>query len=410
VVFKGLRVRMGVHTDTVTSYCYDQLSHQHRYSGPLMDTARQVSDAAAGGQVLVTQATVSAIQSMAHLASKRYGSVDIIHEGRHFLSEPDIEELDTSGHFRRLLALKEIEGMFNTNVSQQRMARSTGDACVSGTEAEEGKDTPVDTATTAVRAAKPMAEASEGVTKHTLPTRLGQWMGCLRGHESGPTAEGAEGDGGAPDTLMLPSPAGHSSPSATEPIGMVPHALLPAACRGGAGSGQQAATEPLSRAMTMAASFEFASVPAPSAPHPSPSASADAMRSAVSDPSVCRTSSTLLMNNTVTVVHDETSFRPPPPVVCPKASCDMGSPHSSVMLTPLRVSGNSNACSEESHNMGTLMAPSGADLLSSRLPPVMLPGLSSLSTAPSDHITAEVCANGLLQLSENLLPCVTCNV
>lgn len=369
MVFRGLRVRMGVHTDTVTSYRYDQLSHQHRYSGPLMDIASQVSDTAAGGQILVTQATVSSIQSIAHLSSKRFGPVAIIHEGRHFLSEPDIEELDTYGHFRRLLALEELGGLFNQGtVSQQGTPRSALDGATVGGEPGEGDV--LQDVTGSARA--PVAEARESLE-------------CLTGRRSarrsGPAAEGIERD----TAVLSPSPA-EGLGSATAPISAL---QLPA--ESSASLVHPAATEPLTGAMTMAASFEFASVPTPLAPHlgghAAPGAAA-AMRSASSDVPIRRAAA----NSATSVLHDASVYRPPPPVLCPRPTCDIGSPHSSVMLTPLRVCGASNACSEESHNFGSL---------------AMMPGMSTLSTAASDFFAAEVRVSSVpsMAVSQRLTLC-----
>jgi hypothetical protein len=102
-------VRMGVHTDTVTSYRFDPMCNQHHYSGPLLNTARAISDVGVGGQTVITQATLSALQSMAHLSSRRYGHVELLHEGRHFVFEPGLEDMCRSGHFKLLLKFEEAE-------------------------------------------------------------------------------------------------------------------------------------------------------------------------------------------------------------------------------------------------------------------------------------------------------------
>ena len=103
VIFDGLRVRMGGHTDIVTHHRFDHDKNQHHYSGELFDTTRAVAESGSGGQIVFSQATLRAVQSLAHVSSSRYGDVVLMHEGRHFLTSPSFPERELSSHFRRLL-------------------------------------------------------------------------------------------------------------------------------------------------------------------------------------------------------------------------------------------------------------------------------------------------------------------
>lgn len=145
-MFHGLRVRMGGHTARVTHLTTDPVSSQLQYRGELLQTARAVSDACAGGQIVFTQATISAVYSMTHLTSSKYGDVVLLHEGRHYLTPPPMEELATTpvqrtggssgtrlpgaardsppapGHFQRMLAEELAEE------EERRAARDAGEA------------------------------------------------------------------------------------------------------------------------------------------------------------------------------------------------------------------------------------------------------------------------------------------
>lgn len=96
VMFHGLRVRMGGHTARVTHFAADPATGQLQYRGSLLQTARAVSDACAGGQIVFTQATISAVHSMTHLTSSKYGDVVLLHEGRHYLTAPPAEEVEAA--------------------------------------------------------------------------------------------------------------------------------------------------------------------------------------------------------------------------------------------------------------------------------------------------------------------------
>lgn len=118
-MFRGLRIRMGCHTGVVTRHRYDVATNTHAYQGPLMEVARATSEAASGGQILVTRPTVAALQSTAHLSSARYGDVALLHEGRHFLTPPPPDEAQQMGsHFRRALAQSEASA--SAQVPHQR--------------------------------------------------------------------------------------------------------------------------------------------------------------------------------------------------------------------------------------------------------------------------------------------------
>eukprot|EP00892_Ulva_mutabilis_P007916 jgi/Ulvmu1/5497/UM023_0033.1 len=148
VMFHGLRVRMGGHTARVTHLATDPATNQMQYRGELLQTARAVSDACAGGQIVFTQATISAVYSMTHLTSSKFGDVVLLHEGRHYLTPPPPEELDgvqrsggsgggygpggvggttsgtgtATGHFQRMLAEELAEE------EERRVAREMGNA------------------------------------------------------------------------------------------------------------------------------------------------------------------------------------------------------------------------------------------------------------------------------------------
>lgn len=119
VIFDGLRVRMGGHTDLVTHHRFDHDKNQHHYSGDLYDTTRAISESGSGGQIVFSQATIRAVQSLAHVSSSRYGDVVLMHEGRHYLTSPSPPERELSTHFRRLLcdqvALDESTTVYNTS-------------------------------------------------------------------------------------------------------------------------------------------------------------------------------------------------------------------------------------------------------------------------------------------------------
>lgn len=100
VMFHGLRIRMGGHTARVTHFAADPATGQLQYRGSLLQTARAVSDACAGGQIVFTQATISAVHSMTHLTSSKYGDVVLLHEGRHYLTAPPPEELEAGAALR----------------------------------------------------------------------------------------------------------------------------------------------------------------------------------------------------------------------------------------------------------------------------------------------------------------------
>lgn len=102
VIFDGLRVRMGGHTDVVTHHRFDHDKNQHHYSGDLFETTRAVAESGSGGQIVFSQATIRAVQSLTHVSSSRYGDVMLMHEGRHYVTSPSPPERDLLMHFRRL--------------------------------------------------------------------------------------------------------------------------------------------------------------------------------------------------------------------------------------------------------------------------------------------------------------------
>ncbi len=71
VIFRGLRVRMGIHTgvDHPADVVHDPATGRTLYAGPAMDMARAVADAAAGGGVLLSsEAFVRLPHSLLHSA------------------------------------------------------------------------------------------------------------------------------------------------------------------------------------------------------------------------------------------------------------------------------------------------------------------------------------------------------
>jgi class 3 adenylate cyclase len=59
--FRGMRVRIGLHTGAITSIIKDNKTNRWIYDGPTVRIARALSDAAAGGQILASGETMAAL-------------------------------------------------------------------------------------------------------------------------------------------------------------------------------------------------------------------------------------------------------------------------------------------------------------------------------------------------------------
>jgi class 3 adenylate cyclase len=88
-VWRGLRVRMGVHVGCSKSKVH-AVTHVHTYSGPEVSLAREVGDAAHGGQVVVSTKTWAGSRTL--VQAKR--GLSVIHLGEH-LFEVDGSERTT---------------------------------------------------------------------------------------------------------------------------------------------------------------------------------------------------------------------------------------------------------------------------------------------------------------------------
>ncbi|GIL44411.1 hypothetical protein Vafri_1891 [Volvox africanus] len=85
LAFRGLRVRMGIHSGVPDSehVLYNQAEARYQYSGVGMALARAVQGAAAGGQVLLSDATFALVRDGRR--AKRLRDAVLIHAGEHVL-------------------------------------------------------------------------------------------------------------------------------------------------------------------------------------------------------------------------------------------------------------------------------------------------------------------------------------
>ena len=185
VIFDGLRVRMGGHTDVVTHHRFDHDKNQHHYSGELFDTTRAVAESGSGGQIVFSQATLRAVQSLTHVSSSKYGDVVLMHEGRHYLTSPSLPERDLSNHFRRLLCdqagLEESTLMCNTSTLCLAQHSGAGGAPARDLAGSAGVTAPVN--------ASVSAETSEPLSGMSAP--IGEGVGIAN---SGVSMSGSVSD------------------------------------------------------------------------------------------------------------------------------------------------------------------------------------------------------------------------
>jgi len=78
--FRGLRVRMGVHTALVHKVSRHSVTNRVVYDNELVNYTTAVSDAASGGQIIVSSETLAEAESTHNWA--------ILHLGAHLLKEP----------------------------------------------------------------------------------------------------------------------------------------------------------------------------------------------------------------------------------------------------------------------------------------------------------------------------------
>ncbi|KAG2490415.1 hypothetical protein HYH03_011215 [Edaphochlamys debaryana] len=102
VVFRGLRVRIGMASGVPSAHDVNYVSGEARmhYSGPCMRLARAVQDAAAGGQVLLSDSTFAQLRQDPGQLSK--GEL-VMHMGQHELST-NTEELPAQQVYQALSA------------------------------------------------------------------------------------------------------------------------------------------------------------------------------------------------------------------------------------------------------------------------------------------------------------------
>ncbi|KAJ9528482.1 hypothetical protein QJQ45_020540 [Haematococcus lacustris] len=121
LLFRGLRVRMGMHTGVhdPSDVARDAGTGRQRYSGAILAAAKAVQDCAQGGQVLISEATFAEARHMRHLAGStspcvlmlQLGSLAlredlvVMHAGQHVLKEGKAPE-DIFNCFSRSLILR----------------------------------------------------------------------------------------------------------------------------------------------------------------------------------------------------------------------------------------------------------------------------------------------------------------
>lgn len=82
---RGLRVRIGVHTGPINSWRKDEKTHRFIYDGPTVHIAKAVSNAAAGGQILISGETMAALATSGGPDQSKDNGCVIYSMGRHQL-------------------------------------------------------------------------------------------------------------------------------------------------------------------------------------------------------------------------------------------------------------------------------------------------------------------------------------
>ncbi|KAL6762373.1 nucleotide cyclase [Haematococcus lacustris] len=102
LLFRGLRVRMGMHTGVhdPSDVARDAGTGRQRYSGAILAAAKAVQDCAQGGQVLISEATFAELGSLALRED-----LVVMHAGQHVLKEGKAPE-DIFNCFSRSLILR----------------------------------------------------------------------------------------------------------------------------------------------------------------------------------------------------------------------------------------------------------------------------------------------------------------
>jgi class 3 adenylate cyclase len=69
-IFRGPRVRIGIHTGTATSVSINPVTKRLVYAGEVASIAKAVSDAPCGGQIVMSGETLAEVRSMQDLSKR----------------------------------------------------------------------------------------------------------------------------------------------------------------------------------------------------------------------------------------------------------------------------------------------------------------------------------------------------
>ncbi|KAG2446181.1 hypothetical protein HXX76_000774 [Chlamydomonas incerta] len=90
VAYRGLRVRMGIHTGLRSDACiltFNRVNSTYHYSGALAETAKLVSDAAAGGLVVLSAQAFTRLRNNSDTAAAAKADAVVIYAGHYVLTE-----------------------------------------------------------------------------------------------------------------------------------------------------------------------------------------------------------------------------------------------------------------------------------------------------------------------------------
>eukprot|EP00193_Tetraselmis_chui_P007165 CAMPEP_0177771456 /NCGR_PEP_ID=MMETSP0491_2-20121128/11602_1 /TAXON_ID=63592 /ORGANISM="Tetraselmis chuii, Strain PLY429" /LENGTH=1273 /DNA_ID=CAMNT_0019289007 /DNA_START=241 /DNA_END=4062 /DNA_ORIENTATION=- len=116
-VFRGLRVRIGIHTGNVDVIGEHENTKRVTYGGQVMVTAKAISDVPAGGQIIASAETIAAISSMHTLEQQvrelcqgwiatkggngeQPAAMSVVHMGAHLLSGTNVSQARTVRPFK----------------------------------------------------------------------------------------------------------------------------------------------------------------------------------------------------------------------------------------------------------------------------------------------------------------------
>mmetsp|Transcript_6006 Transcript_6006/g.20483 ORF Transcript_6006/g.20483 Transcript_6006/m.20483 type:complete len:1835 (+) Transcript_6006:197-5701(+) len=93
-VFKGLRVRMGLHMGVPDRVDVNAASNRTVYSGTVTEVAKYVSEAACGGQIIMSGAVIGAMSTL-YGSSESAARGTYVHLGRHLLREETTKRMQS---------------------------------------------------------------------------------------------------------------------------------------------------------------------------------------------------------------------------------------------------------------------------------------------------------------------------